>query len=246
VGVGDNSSILNMGHVITSSIDSIVVGIVGDGGQVVNRGQIDVGASDSSGLLTRGEHSSIINLGQVTLTVDFAEAMTLQRGNSEAHNRGSIVVNADQGFGMVALGSDHTLDNDGSVTVHGDGCAGMTATGGRFSPVGTDQHLVNSGQILIDGTASFGLGIGLGLALPQIADLSASNGVVRNSGSIATQGDGSAAIVMIGDGHALINGGKVTADGGTATSDLLGPVRAAGVLVSGDNVSIENERTGAI
>src|SRR5262249_9794012 len=39
--------------------------------------------------------------------------------------------------------------------------------------------------------------------------------------------------------------GKVTADGGTATSDLLGPVRAAGVLVLGGNVSVEKERTGA-
>src|SRR5262249_55309576 len=146
----------------------------------------------------------------------------------------------------VALGRGHTLDNDGSVTVHGDGCVGMTATGGRFSPEGTDQHLINSGQISIDGTASFGVGLGLALPNPFNFDLSASNGLVGNTGSIATQGDGAAAIVMIGDGHELINSGKVTANGGTAASDLLGPVRAAGVLVSGDNVSVENERTGAL
>src|SRR5215813_8785379 len=245
VGVGEHSSILNAGHVISSSIGSIVIGIIGDGAEVVNRGQIDVDSSDSSALLTRGEHASIINFGQVTLSGGpDEEGMTLQFGNSEAHNHGSIVVNAQQSFGMLARGAGQTLDNDGSVTVHGDACIGVIATGGRFSPDGTDIHIINSGQISIDGTASFG--IGLGLALPDIVDLSASHGLIRNSGSVATQGDGDAAIVVIGDSHALINSGTVTADGGTAVSDLLGAVRAVGTLVSGDNVSIENERTGAI
>jgi len=245
VGVGEGSSIVNAGHVTSSSIESIVVGIIGDGAQVINRGQIEVAGSESSALLTRGEHASIINFGQVILTGGpDDEGMTLNFGNSEAHNHGSIVVNGPQSFGMLSRGAGQTLDNDGSVTVHGDGCIGVIATGGRFSPVGTDIQIINSGQISIDGTASFG--VGLGLALPDIVDLSASHGLIRNSGSITTQGDGDAAIVVIGDSHALINSGTVTADGGTAVTDLLGAVRAAGTLVSGDNVSIENERTGSI
>jgi hypothetical protein len=245
VGIGNGGSILNMGNVDSSSIDSIVVGTVGDAGQIVNRGRITVSGSDSSGLLTRGDHSSIINWGQVSLTSDLDEAITLQRANSEADNHGTITVTADDSFGMVARGAGHTLDNDGSIGVHGSDSIAMAATGGLSAPEGTDLHLVNSGLISVEGTASFGLALGLALPDP-FGPKSASHGLVSNSGSITTHGDGAAAIVMVGDSHEFINSGTVRTNGGAATNDLLGPVRAAGVLVSGDNVSIENERTGAI
>jgi hypothetical protein len=50
---------------------------------------------------------------------------------------------------------------------------------------------------------------------------------------------------MIGDGHHLTNSGRITTDGGT----FLGPpveLRAAGVLVSGDDALVENTRSGII
>jgi len=246
VAFGDNGSILNAGHVNSTSIESIVIGILGDAGEVVNRGQIDVGGSENAALLTRGAGSSIINWGGVSLTGDFHQAMTLQGVDSEAHNHGSILVNAQTSFGMVAGGVGHLIDNDGTITVHGNGSVAMSATGGPFTPEGTDLHVINAGPIFVDGTSSFGAALGLPLPSFLGGVLSAADGQVINSGSIATQGDGAAAIVLIGNGHELTNSGKVTANGGTAESDLLGSVHAAGALVSGDDVSIENQRTGTI
>jgi hypothetical protein len=245
VGIGNGGSIFNWGHVDSSSIAAIVIGTVGDAGQVANGGQITVSGSDSSALLTRGDHSSIINWGRVSVTGDLDEAITLQRANSDAHNLGSIVVTAHDGLGMDARGAGHTLDNDGSITVRGSDCIAMAATGGRVSPDGTDLHIVNSGLISIDGTASFGVALGLNLPDP-FGPLSASHGLVSNSGIITTHGDGAAAVVLVGDGHEFNNSGTVTANGGTATNEQLGSVRAAGVLVSGNNVSIDNEGSGSI
>ncbi|MBR0719102.1 hypothetical protein [Bradyrhizobium liaoningense] len=246
VGIGDNSSILNAGDVESASIESIVIGILGNAGQLVNRGAIDVGGTDNAALLTRGTDASIINWGRVSLAGDFNQGITLQGEDSEAHNHGSIVVNAQNGFGIAAGGVGHFIDNDGTIAVRGSGSIAMSATGGPFTPEGADLQIVNVGQISVDGTSSFGVALGLGLPNFLGAALTATGGQIHNSGSIATLGDGSAAIVLIGNGNELINSGKVTANGGGADSDLLGLVRASGVLVSGDEVSIANERSGTI
>jgi hypothetical protein len=63
---------------------------------------------------------------------------------------------------------------------------------------------------------------------------------------IATEGDGAAGVLMAGDGHHLINSGRITADGGVFDSDQLGVSHAAGVLVSGDDALVENTRSGLI
>ena len=246
VAIGDNGSVLNAGHVISTSIESIVIGIIGDAGQVVNRGQVDVDGTDNAALETLGTHLSSVNWGRVSLTGDFNQGMTLHGAESEARNHGSVVVDGQNSSAMVATGVGHLLNNDGSIAVDGSGSVAMNATGGPFTPEGTDLHVVNSGRISVDGTASFGIALGLALPNPFAVEFSASDSRVDNSGSLATQGDGAAAIVLIGNGHELTNSGKVTANGGVSDSDLLGLVRASGVLISGDNVSIENERTGTI
>jgi len=249
VAIGDNGSILNQGRVDSASIESIVIGIIGDAGQVVNRGQVNVGGTDNAALETLGTQLSSINWGSVNLTGDLNQGMTLHGAASEAYNHGSIVLNGQNGSGMVATGVGHLLDNDGSIAIDGDGSIAMNATGGPFDPEGTegtDLHVVNSGQISVDGTASFGLALGLALPNPFEVEFLASDGQVSNSGSITTLGDGAATIVLIGNGHELTNSGNVTANGGIGDSDLLGVVRASGVLVSGNGVSIENERIGAI
>lgn len=246
VAIGDNGSILNEGRVDSASIESIVIGIIGDAGQVVNRGQVNVGGTDNAALETLGTQLSSINWGRVNLTGDLNQGMTLHGADSEAYNHGSIVLNGQNGSGMVATGVGHLLDNGGSIAIGGDGSIAMSATGGPSTPEGTDLHVVNSGQISVDGTASFGLALGLALPNPFEVEFSASDGQVSNSGSITTLGDGAAAIVLIGNGHELTNSGKVTANGGIGDSDLLGLARASGVLVSGNGVSIENERIGTI
>jgi hypothetical protein len=67
-----------------------------------------------------------------------------------------------------------------------------------------------------------------------------------NSGVIETQGDGAAGIVMCGGDNQLINSGRIIADGGEFDGDPLGLVRAAAVVVTGDNALIQNCRSGVI
>ena len=45
---------------------------------------------------------------------------------------------------------------------------------------------------------------------------------------------------MVGDGHRLVNSGRITTDGGAFDSETVGPFRAAGVVVVGDDGVVEN------
>jgi hypothetical protein len=63
---------------------------------------------------------------------------------------------------------------------------------------------------------------------------------------IDTEGDGAAGVLMAGDGHHLTNSGRITTDGGALDSDILGLIRAAGVVVSGDEALVQNTRSGVI
>ena len=51
---------------------------------------------------------------------------------------------------------------------------------------------------------------------------------------------------MIGDDHHLTNSGRITTDGGAFDSEAHGVLRAAGVVVSGDEALVENTRKGVI
>ena len=51
---------------------------------------------------------------------------------------------------------------------------------------------------------------------------------------------------MIGNEHHLINSGRITADGGEAVSNTIGALRGVGVVVSGDDVLVENTASGVI
>ena len=63
---------------------------------------------------------------------------------------------------------------------------------------------------------------------------------------IETEGDGAAGIAMNGNGHHLVNSGRIVADGGVFDGDPIGPFRAAGVVVTGDDALVENLRHGVI
>jgi hypothetical protein len=76
------------------------------------------------------------------------------------------------------------------------------------------------------------------------------DGQIVNSHVIETTGDGAAGVVMIGDRHHLTNSGRITTDGGTfdgATVGIpVGELRAAGVLVTGDDALVVNTKKGVI
>jgi hypothetical protein len=118
----------------------------------------------------------------------------------------------------------------------------MAGNGGLFFTAGADLDIVNAGRITTDGDVA--IGVALGLRNSGIG--SAVDGTIVNRGVIDTEGDGAAGVAMFGDGHHLTNSGRITTDGGAFDSDIVGVLRAAGVVVSGDDALVENTRSGVI
>ena len=104
------------------------------------------------------------------------------------------------------------------------------------------MEIVNAGRIVTQGNLS----IGAALGLTSLGFRPAEDGIIVNRGVIDTEGDGSAGVVMIGDGHHLINSGRITTDGGVFDGDTVGLIRAAGVVAAGDDALVENTRSGVI
>ena len=88
------------------------------------------------------------------------------------------------------------------------------------------------------------IGVALGISGDDFAP--AVDGSIVNRGVIATKGNGAAGVVMVGEGHHLTNSGQITTDGGAFDGDIIGLLRAAGVVVSGDGALVENTRSGVI
>jgi hypothetical protein len=244
VALGNDGSIVNTGRVTALSTDAIIVGAIGNGAEVVNRGEITVAGATSAGLFSRGENASVNNWGQVLVTAETASGIEIQRGNSHATNFRDIEVDAEGAFGIVARGGGHHITNAGRIDVDGDNSLAIVATGGRLSPIATGIEIVNSGHVSTTGTAAFG--VALGLELPDIVTVGAESGRIDNRGQVETDGDGAAAIVMLGDHHTLTNSGRITTHGGAGVGDFLGLTSAAGVLVSGNDALVENTNTGVI
>jgi hypothetical protein len=165
--------------------------------------------------------------------------------NTHVTNRGDIRVTADGSVGMGGFGNGHEVSNFGLIDIHGAFTIGMAARGGgRGGLAGTDLVVVNAGHIQTEGD----LAIGAALGLTPFGSFfqPAEGGEIINSGRIETEGDGAAGVVMIGNGHHLTNSGRITTDGGALDSDILGLIRAAGVVVSGDGALVQNTRSGVI
>ena len=105
-----------------------------------------------------------------------------------------------------------------------------------FGLTGTDIEIQNSGRITTVGQ----LAVGTARGFNHLGFRPAVDGTIVNSGVIDSEGDGSAGVVMVGDGHRLVNSGRITTDGGAFDSETVGPFRAAGVVVVGDDGVVEN------
>ena len=164
--------------------------------------------------------------------------------NTHVINRGIISISADESLAMGGFGNGHEVINYGLIETDGTFAMGMAARGGGpLGLPGTDLQIVNAGRITTEGDLS----IGATLGVSRVGFLPASDGQIVNRGVIETKGDGAAGVAMIGDGHHLINSGRITADGGAFDSDILDvTMRAAGVVVSGDGALVENTRSGVI
>src|SRR5262245_46937377 len=245
VGVGADGVIINYGHVDSLAFGSTVVAAVGDGSQVINAGEVTARNDDMGALFALGEDAAALNLGRIVVTGAGSDGMDGVVADTHVTNKGSIQITGDNSFGMAGFGDGHELSNFGLIQTHGTFAAGMVTREDAEDGLGLNFEMLNAGRIVTEG--EFAIGISLGLSRGGLGP--ATDGQVVNSGVIKTEGDGAAGVVMIGDGHHLTNSGQITTDGGAFdfTGDTFEVVlRAAGVVVSGDDALVENTRSGVI
>jgi hypothetical protein len=217
--------------------------VIGDRSQAINVGLMTVSIEDVAGLFALGEEASALNLGRIVATGDGSVAIEGVLFHTHLTNRGVVQVTADDSFGMGGFGNGHQLANFGLIEMHGDHTVGVGGRGGGpLSLPGADTEIVNAGRIVTEGN----LAVGAAFGLASFGFLPAEHGTIVNRGTIDTQGDGAAGVAMIGDGHHLINSGRIAADGGVFDSATVGLFRAAGVVVAGDDALVENTRSGII
>ena len=244
VGVGADGRVINFNIVESFAIGSSAVAAIGDRSQVINAksGEVAAQGEATAAMFVLGEDASALNLGQITVTGAASVGIEGVIGNTHLTNKGviSITEDADASFGMVALGDGHQVSNFGVIETEATFAPGIGTRGDA------GLEIVNAGRITTEGDLSFGLTVGLTFS----GFRPSSDGQIENRGEIETNGDGAAGVVMINNGHHLINSGRITTDGGAfdgGTIDVdVGEMSAAGVLVSGDGALLENTRTGVI
>ena len=242
-GIGADGLIVNYGRAESSADGSSLIGVFGDRSQVVNAGVATTRATDIAALFALGEEATARNVGLILATGTNSTGIEGVLTNTNLVNAGTIRVDGDQNFGMAGFGDGHELANVGLIVMRGDSSSGMGANGDpNLETTGADLTIRNAGRIDTEGELSFGAVLGVS----RLGYRPAIDGTILNTGVIEAAGDGSAGVVMVGDGHHLINSGRITSDGGAVDSDAVGVFRAAGVVVVGDQGLVENARLGAI
>jgi hypothetical protein len=248
VGDGVEGTIINYGTVESSSTNSSAIAAIGHKSQAINEGVVRVTpeGDDNALMFVLGNDASAFNRGVIEGTGAGNIGMEGVIVDTVLTNEvsGTIELTGDRSIGMAAFGDGHQLINFGSIETSGTFAFGMAARGGGLSGrAGLDLEVTNDGQILTNGDGA----IGIALGVSNLGFRPAEGGLIENSGEIETVGDGAAGVFMSGAGHQLINSGEITSNGGTfATGETHGDLRAAGVVVSGDDAWVTNTGTGII
>jgi hypothetical protein len=246
-GVGNDGVVINFGALDTEAIDSPAIAAIGDRSEAINIGVTHVGGSQNAGVFALGEEAVALNLGLVLIDGDRGAGLEGVVTNTNVVNKGIVRIDSERSVGVAGFGDGHQIANEGVIRAHGDFSGGMQARGVPFLGfAGLDLEILNSGRITTDGDVGIGIALGISFGGKIEGFGAAEGGSIVNSGVIQTEGDGAAGIAMNGNGHHLVNSGRVTADGGEFDGDLVGLFRAAGVVVTGDDALVENTRSGAI
>jgi hypothetical protein len=177
-----------------------------------------------------GDRSQVINVGQVTTAGIADHALFVLGEDAAAVNLGRIEISGPDSVGMEGLDTTH-LTNKGVIVATGEFDVGMAG-------VGYGLQISNLGSIAVHGALASGMVVrGFEFDTHSSAD-----GTIVNRGMVESTGDGASGVLMFGDGHHLINSGRITTDGGAIDAGFE-VFRAVGVLVSGDDALIENLRS---
>ncbi|MBA4097326.1 MAG: hypothetical protein C0484_11240 [Rhodospirillum sp.] len=247
VGIGNDGIVTNYGVLDTESVDSSAIAVDGDQAQAVNAGLIRVRGGNNTAMFAVGEDAVGLNRGLILLDAPGTTGVEGVIVNTNVINKGVIHVESERSFGLAGFGDGHQIKSFGNIDVHGFFSGGIEARGiVSFDLAGLDLEILNAGRITTDGDLAIGIALGISSAGKSEGFGPAENGTIINRGVIETEGDGAAGIAMNGNGHHLVNSGRIVADGGAFDGDPLGLFRAAGVVVIGDDALVENTRSGVI
>ena len=237
-GFDSDITINNSGNIATLAMGAIGInGITGGFGS-------DISIQNSGNLATEGSDAiAILATSNAFL------------GDVDVLNRGNLTTEGEEAFGIFAsLGvndNDVTVENSARIRTRGDVAHGIVAL---TAGINHDVEIANSGEILTFGREADGV---------SVAVDSATNVIIRNSGSIFTRGDESYGIDAVAIGTqsplTIINSGDIEAQADEAIGIAVGafgpssPVRIensgsvtagfAGILAAGETVSIVNTGT---
>jgi len=246
-GIGADGVIHNYIRVEGAGHGSSLVAVFGDGSQAINNGLVTTASEGNAGMLAFGEEASAINYGCVDMRAARSVGMEGVIADTIVSNFGTIFIYGDAGIGVCGIGDGHVLINTGTIDIRGYFSIGMEASGIEdFGLPGAGATIVNEGRILTSGDLAIGVTLGLTNADPSPGFAPASDGEIVNHGLIQTSGDGAAGVAMVGDGHQLINHGRIVTDGGEVLDGPFGSFRAAGVVVSGSDTLVSNASSGII
>lgn len=247
VGAGNDGVVVNYGVVDTESVDSSAIAAIGDRSHAVNAGLVRVGGDQNAAVFVLGEDAVAMNCGLVVIDGAGTTGVEGVIANTDVINQGAIRIDADRSFGLGGFGDGHQVKNFGNIEARGFLSGGIEARGVAFLGIaGMDLEILNAGRITTDGDLGIGIAVGIGSAGKSEGFGPAEGSSIENRGVIETEGDGAAGIAMNGNGHHLVNSGRIVTDGGVFVGDPLGLFRAAGVVVTGDDALVENLRHGII
>jgi hypothetical protein len=247
VGVGKDGVVVNYGVLDTESIDSSAIAAIGDRSQAINAGLVRVGGEENAAVFALGEDAVALNRGRILIDGPGATGVEGVEVNTDVINTGAIRIDGERSVGLGGFGDGHQVKNFGRIDAHGFFSGGIQSRGVTFLGLaGLDLEILNAGRIAADGDLGIGIALGINNAGKSEGFGPAEGGSIVNRGVIETEGDGAAGIAMNGDGHHLVNSGRIVADGGAFDSDTLGLFRAAGVVVTGDDALVENARSGVV
>ena len=248
VGDGTDGLIINYGIAESTSTDSSVIAAIGHKSQAINadEGLVTCEGSDNALMFVLGKDASALNLGVIEGTGTGNVGMEGVIVDTHLTNEGVISLTGDRSIGMAGFGDGHQLSNFGDIETNGIFAFGMAVRGGGLSGrAGLNLEVLNGddGYIVTNGDGAIGIALGISALGFRPAD----GGLIENSGDIETVGDGAAGVLMSGDGHHLINSGQIASNGGTFETGVThGDLRAAGVVVSGDDAWVTNTFSGVI
>ncbi|WP_158282788.1 autotransporter domain-containing protein [Aminobacter sp. AP02] len=194
IGVVNNSTVLNQGHIMTSGINAFGMSATGTGSTLTNQGAITTSGTTSWGMDARGPNTTLVNSGTISVS-----------GQDSAGIRTNALGTAITNSGTIAVTSVGTAPNFPSGILFQAGSSGtfVNQAGGVVSSLnGAGVRVVSDGLVTVRNAGTITSGAGFAVRFD-----SGNNTLILDTGSVLN-GD----VVSSGSGNSVRLQGTGTED----------------------------------